>query len=60
MDFLPIPKPEHVARFQAVYLEEFGVDLEEKEALQLLTQLSQLVYIKEGDALRAVRSQEQR
>ena len=48
MDFLPSPKPHHVEHFREIYAREFGAEIDEVEALRLLTQLSGLVYVKLG------------
>jgi len=53
LGFLPHPRPHRVKQFQEVYLKNFGVELDDVMALEMLTKLSGLVYIKEGPRLRA-------
>ena len=42
---LPIPNPDEVKQFQALYERKFGVVLTEAEALEVTTKALQLYYI---------------
>ena len=45
---LPTPNTDEVSRFQALYRQQYGVDLPAQEALCLLTRLVQFYYLTGG------------
>ena len=57
---LPTPTPDEVIRFQAIYKEQYGQDLPAREALPLLTRLTQFYYLTGGHDARRQRLQGQR
>lgn len=56
---LPTPTPDEVVRFQALYKEQYGMDLPGREALSLLTRLTQFYYLTGGHDARRQRLQKQ-
>lgn len=45
---LPTPTPEEIVRFQKIYLEQYGTELNEIEARTELTRLVQFYYLAGG------------
>lgn len=43
--YLPTPSPEHVASFKKILAEEFGIEVDDTEALRLATNLLQIYFL---------------
>lgn len=56
---LPVPRPKHVARFQHLIFEMYGVELSPEDALAQCSNLTQYLFLTEH-ALPALRAQKQR
>lgn len=52
---LPVPNAEEVTRMQALYLEEFGVELSREQAYDVLRNVMQFIYLTEYEPIRPLR-----
>ena len=44
---LPIPKPKHVEQMQVISREQFGIELTEEQAFEVLSNLVHFIYLTE-------------
>lgn len=57
---LPVPSPRAVAEFRKLYLEQFGAELNERDALETATRVLQIYYLQQaGITLGTVRDSEE-